>query len=152
MCVVIYVQIPAPMDWGVAAWPEIPLVNDTRSGVGSDLRAGWAKISQMGAATLTSVKSKKAPMGTSSADKAVRQLITQGRLGKAVDLLISLSEEDGTFSDRALVNFVLYNCMRRKDWTRALAVVDAPKIDVDIVGFTMAIKACGHAKRWREVR
>lgn len=162
-------QVPVAMDWGgpTTAWPDLPFaVNGTA--VDGDIRAGWARLSQMGvgkaagSAATTKVIIQKgkgaagagagAGMGT-SAERAVRQIVRQGRLGKAVDLLVALSEEEegqqGSV-DRALVNFVLFNCMKRRDWMRALTVLDAPTIEVDIVGFTMAIKACGQARRWKE--
>ena len=84
-------------------------------------------------------------------DRAVRQLIAQGRLGKAVETFLSLSKDESVHLDRQLINFVLYNCMRRKDWTRAMAIVDCPSLKIDIVGFTMAMKACGRAYKWKEV-
>jgi pentatricopeptide repeat protein len=155
------------MDWGpAAAWPDLPFtVNGTA--VDGDIRAGWARLSQMGvgvgvggaaaasAAKATKVIIQQGAAGAAtatSAERAVRQIVRQGRLGKAVDLLVALSEEEGQRGvvDRALVNFVLFNCMKRRDWMRALTVLDAPTIEVDIVGFTMAIKACGQARRWKE--
>lgn len=167
------------MDWGgpTTAWPDLPFaVNGTA--VDGDIRAGWARLSQMGVgvgskgagATKVIIQQGKGGKGAkgaaggsaavagvgSSAERAVRQIVRQGRLGKAVDLLVALSEEQqdgqpqGAGVDRALVNFVLFNCMKRRDWMRALTVLDAPTIEVDIVGFTMAMKACGQARRWKE--
>eukprot|EP00952_Eustigmatos_sp_NYUAD-ZCMA_P007079 30161-Eustigmatos_ZCMA.PRE.1 len=55
-------------------------------------------------------------------EAAIRQLISQGRLGKGVELLVALSLDDAVALEPALVNYVMYNCMRRKDWARALAL------------------------------
>ena len=78
----------------MAAWPDLPFVNDTT--------AGWAKLSQMGgtlggrtsaasAGANTRVILNPSSSKKSSADRAVRQIVAQGRLGKAVDLLVTLS-------------------------------------------------------------
>ena len=118
--------------------------------------------------------------GPDEVSAAVRRAIIQGRLGLAVEILQEASSQ-GHSLPHALVNLVLLKCLKRRDWTRALAIVtQTPGIQVcltlyhdktspcvryhclpfhiilccvkvNAVGFTMAIKACGRAKKWNEV-
>lgn len=86
-----------------------------------------------------------------STERTIRQMVEQGRVGRGVELLVEASRDDKVAIARELVNFVLYVCMRKKDWARALAVIQSGTIKVDNVGFTMAIRACGRALKWKEV-
>jgi hypothetical protein len=171
-------QVPV-MDFKESAWQDSPKNNTWLGGewAAPEGRTPWTRVAQQkkgqqqqnqqapqapqpqggkkgGAARPGAMLGgqEEAAATSEGVERAIRSMIGQGRLGKGVDLLIESSKDESVAIPKELVNFVLYNCMVRKDWSRALSVIEAQTLKVDNVGFTMAIKACGKAYKWKEVR